>query len=285
MADLENFENSLNEFNASLNGLNASLSGKPVRTNSPRVQSNSTSRAPQKIGSYPATYRGYLAKADACVRARQDACARNSAASARRLARNESEFTRATMKLISIYEKQGARAWAYREAELANRKYPANSAFSNYIRKEGGIPLKPGQKYYDCTGDLACAIRHTDGGAEAAGVVVGAGILAGRAIAKSGGAAGSTAPRSNQSASNRDNTSGSKPSARQVQSRSGGTGRYKIEPYGRSRDGSSPQYKITCNDGTTHRYWRQGGEWHKAWLGAVGLSNWSIQQLAEDRCK
>ena len=33
----------------------------------------------------------------------------------------------------------------------------------------------------------------------------------------------------------------------------------KIERWGTSPDGSQPQYKITCTNGSTHRYWRQNG--------------------------
>lgn len=56
-----------------------------------------------------------------------------------------------------------------------------------------------------------------------------------------------------------------------------------IERYGTSPDGSSPQYKITCTNGSTHRYWWQSGEWWGPY-GSVGLRNWSIEDIAQDRC-
>lgn len=57
----------------------------------------------------------------------------------------------------------------------------------------------------------------------------------------------------------------------------------RIENWGTSPNGSSPQFKITCSNGTTHRYWRQGNEWSGP-FGSVGLRTWDINRLAKDRC-
>lgn len=74
------------------------------------------------------------------------------------------------------------------------------------------------------------------------------------------------------------------PSAASASSNSVAAPRVKrIENWGTSPDGSSPQYKITCGNGTTHRYWRQGGEWAGP-FGTAGLRGLSIEDLAKKRC-
>lgn len=84
------------------------------------------------------------------------------------------------------------------------------------------------------------------------------------------------------------NTSGSTSAAQSSnskQSTNTGTtsGIAKIENWGKSPDGSSAQYKITCTNGTSHRYWRQSGEWYGP-FGSAGFKNYSINDLAQKRC-
>jgi len=57
----------------------------------------------------------------------------------------------------------------------------------------------------------------------------------------------------------------------------------KIVKWGTSPNGSTTQYKITCTNGSTHRYWWQNGEWYGSY-GSVGLSSYDLNELAAYKC-
>jgi hypothetical protein len=57
-----------------------------------------------------------------------------------------------------------------------------------------------------------------------------------------------------------------------------------IEKYGTSSTGEQI-YKITCTNGETRRYYWRNGEWYRAGTGAAGMSSYSLNELAEKRCR
>ncbi len=88
--------------------------------------------------------------------------------------------------------------------------------------------------------------------------------------------ASAPAPRSSGSG----NSSASSPSSSASVSR----GVKNIENWGRSPDGSSPQYKVNCTTRGSERYWQQGGQWYSGTAGAIGKTGWTINRLATSHC-
>ena len=56
-----------------------------------------------------------------------------------------------------------------------------------------------------------------------------------------------------------------------------------IEKYSTTSRGATI-YKVTCSNGSTHKYFYIDGEWHKTTVGSIGHRNQSIRELAEWRC-
>jgi len=115
-------------------------------------------------------------------------------------------------------------------------------------------------------------------------VIAGAAVVGeiGNRVCGSGGCSGAV-PSAGASASSATGNSNSSSSNSSSTTTNATSGVRRIEDWGTSPDRSSPQYKITCNNNVTHRYWRQSGEWWGP-FGAVGLRNWDINRLANDRC-
>ena len=58
----------------------------------------------------------------------------------------------------------------------------------------------------------------------------------------------------------------------------------KIEKTGNTGPMGQSYYKITCNNGKIHRYYRQDGEWYSPYS-VAGHGSKSIKQLAEYKCR
>ncbi len=187
--------------------------------------------------------------------------------------RQMNHFTQVTVlqrqgKWVKVRHETGAVGWAFGKY-LANSRPASRQTTTRKKANSGG---------YDCTGDIICAINNTPGGDVAAGVALGGAALLLKGLANSSGSGGS-ASSSSSGSSKATTNSGSR---KQAAAASGGS--IKIENYGTSPNGLNRQYRITCPNGTKHRYWRQGNEWAGP-FGTAGLGNKNIQQLAEYRCR
>lgn len=276
MADLAELEASLAELEGSLNGLNQSLNA-----NAPRAQ-----RASQRSVTSSDPYTNAMSRARRCGSQNPLSCRLPALEAAQRTAsrsNNVPRYITASKALIRANDQAGRPGIAKWVAADANKRAPSEPYFATYLRARGQTPLnsdgsKNGRKCSDVWFNT-CAL--TDNPVTTA-VVVGAALAGAKVIgnACSGGACASSTVSPETKSSTRDvnarpaNTSGSTRGVR------------RIEPWGRSPDGSSPQYKVTCTTRLSERYWQQGGQWYSGtgFGGAIGRKGWKIEQLAENHC-